>query len=84
MEASLAYSAKKPILSDAEFDELKRKLRKQNSKVVQQARAPAPGHSAARLLVLKRTSYAWMTPSFQAHVSKRVLQQHLSRSWLGC
>ncbi len=42
MEASLAYSAKKPILSDAEFDELKRKLRKQNSKVVQQARAPVP------------------------------------------
>ena len=42
MEASLAYSAKKPILSDAEFDELKRKLRKQNSKVVQQARDPRP------------------------------------------
>ena len=39
MEASLAYSAKKPIMSDAEFDELKKKLRKQNSRVVQQARA---------------------------------------------
>ena len=39
MEASLAYSAKKQILSDAEYDELKKKLRKQNSRVVQQARA---------------------------------------------
>ena len=51
MEASLAYSAKKPILSDAEYDDLKKKLRKQNSRVVQQARALlAAGH----LMVLDR------------------------------
>ena len=50
MEASLAYSAKKPILSDAEYDELKKKLRKQNSRVVQQARALfAAGHLMMQL-----------------------------------
>ena len=38
MEASLAYAAGKPFLSDEQFDELKRKLRKQNSRVVQQVR----------------------------------------------
>ncbi len=38
MEASMAYSAKKPIMSDADYDDLKKKLRKQNSRVVQQAR----------------------------------------------
>ena len=39
MEASLAYQAGKPILSDTEFDELKGKLRKKNSKVVSQVRS---------------------------------------------
>ena len=38
MEASLAYAAGKPFLSDEQYDELKRKLRKQNSRVVQQVR----------------------------------------------
>lgn len=36
MEASMSYQAGKPIISDVEFDELKGKLRKKNSKVVQQ------------------------------------------------
>jgi hypothetical protein len=67
MEASLAYSAKKSILSDAEFDELKRKLRKQYSKVVQQARAPARGHPAARLPVLERILNTRMTRWFKRH-----------------
>ena len=38
MEASMSYQAGKPIISDTEFDELKGKLRKKNSKVVQQVR----------------------------------------------
>ncbi len=41
MEASLAYQAGKPILSDTEFDELKGQLRKKNSKVVSQV-GPCP------------------------------------------
>ena len=36
MEASLSFQAGKPILSDTEYDELKQKLQKKNSKVVQQ------------------------------------------------
>lgn len=36
MEASLAFQAGKPFLSDEEYDELKQKLQKKNSKVVQQ------------------------------------------------
>lgn len=51
MEASLAYSAKKPIMSDADYDDLKKKLRKQNSRVVQQARFCS---HAGRLMVLDR------------------------------
>jgi len=38
MEASLAYQAGKPILSDSEFDDLKGQLRMKKSKVVQQVR----------------------------------------------
>ena len=38
MEASMAYAAGKPFLSDDEYDDLKRKLRQKNSKVVQQVR----------------------------------------------
>ena len=36
MEASLSFQAGKPFLSDEEYDELKQKLQKKNSKVVQQ------------------------------------------------
>ena len=36
MEASLAYTAKKPIISDDEYDSLKAQLREQSSKVVKQ------------------------------------------------
>ena len=36
MEASMASTAGKPIMSDEEYDELKAKLRNKNSKVVQQ------------------------------------------------
>ena len=32
----MAYQAGKPIMTDVEYDELKGKLRKKNSKVVQQ------------------------------------------------
>ena len=59
MEASLAYTAKKPIISDDEYDQLKAQLREQSSKVVRQVRqvslialsagsaAPASGLSLA-------------------------------------
>ena len=36
MEATLAYQAGKPIVSDEEYDNLKRELRNKGSKVVQQ------------------------------------------------
>ena len=36
MEVSLAYAAKKPIVTDEEYDQLKTELRDQNSKVTQQ------------------------------------------------
>lgn len=36
MEASLSFQAGKPILSDEEYDELKQKLQKKNSKVISQ------------------------------------------------
>ena len=36
MEATLAYQAGKPIVSDEEYDNLRRELRNKNSKVVQQ------------------------------------------------
>lgn len=36
MEASMAYTAGKGYLSDKEYDDLKRELQDQNSKVVQQ------------------------------------------------
>ena len=36
LEASLAFQAGKPIVSDEEYDTLKDQLRKKNSKVVQQ------------------------------------------------
>ena len=38
MEATLAYQAGKPIVSDEEYDNLRRELRNKNSKVVQQVR----------------------------------------------
>ena len=46
MEVSLAYAAKKPIVSDEEYDQLKSELRDQNSKVTQQARAKAEDQAA--------------------------------------
>ena len=36
MEATLAYQAGKPIVTDEEYDNLRRELRNKNSKVVQQ------------------------------------------------
>ena len=40
MQASMAAQAGKSIISDEEYDELKRKLRNKNSKVVQQVHDP--------------------------------------------
>lgn len=40
LEASLAYQAGKPIVTDEQYDELKAKLRKKNSIVVQQVCLP--------------------------------------------
>lgn len=39
LEASLAYQAGKPMVSDEEYDQLKAQLRKKNSVVVQQVLA---------------------------------------------
>ena len=36
MEATMAYQAGKPIVTDEEFDQLRRELRNKNSIVVQQ------------------------------------------------
>jgi NAD-dependent DNA ligase len=36
LEASMAYQAGKPIVSDEEYDQLKRDLRMKNSMVIQQ------------------------------------------------
>ena len=38
MEASKAYAAGKPFLSDSEYDDLRAQLRTKNSKVVQQVK----------------------------------------------
>ena len=40
LEATMAYQAGKPIVSDEEYDQLKRQLRNKNSMVVQQVRSP--------------------------------------------
>ena len=45
MEVSLAYAAKKAIVTDEEYDQLKLELREQNSKVTQQVRAQPSGHA---------------------------------------
>lgn len=42
MEASKAYVAGKPFLSDEQFDDLKQQLRTKNSKVVSQVLVPDP------------------------------------------
>lgn len=42
MEASKAYVAGKPFLSDEQFDDLKQQLRTKNSKVVSQVLVPVP------------------------------------------
>lgn len=48
----MSYQAGKPIISDVEFDELKGKLRKKNSKVVQQARhLPKESNSSHQTLL---------------------------------
>ena len=38
MEATMAYQAGKPIVTDEEYDQLKRELRNKNSMVTQQVR----------------------------------------------
>lgn len=40
MEATMAYQTGKSIVTDEEFDQLKRELRNKNSMVVQQVRLP--------------------------------------------
>ena len=40
MEATMAYQAGKPIVTDEEYDQLKRELRNKNSMVVQQVQIP--------------------------------------------
>lgn len=42
MEASKAYAAGKPFLSDDQFDDLKKQLRDKNSKVVAQVPETLP------------------------------------------
>ena len=40
MEATMAYQTGKPIVTDQEYDQLKRELRNKNSMVVQQVGLP--------------------------------------------
>ena len=42
LEATMAYQAGKPIVTDEEYDQLKRELRNKNSMVVQQVRIFLP------------------------------------------
>ena len=46
MQASMAATAGKPIITDEEYDDLKAQLRNKNSVVVQQVRLAATGFSA--------------------------------------
>lgn len=63
MEASLAYTAKKPILSDEEYDSLKAQLREQSSKVVKQVGAfsEAVGHFCMLAMALTSRACAGAT-----------------------
>ena len=56
MEASMAYSAGKKMMSDDDFDNLKKRLKRKNSKVVSQV---GSGSAATQLAIVFTCSPHW-------------------------
>ena len=65
MEASMAYSAGKKMMSDDDFDNLKKRLKRKNSKVVSQV---GSGSAATQLAIALTRSPHWVpiAPSFKS------------------
>lgn len=75
----MSYQAGKPIISDAEFDELKGTLRKKNSKVVQQVPlSPRMASQEASLIPARPRSLASEEAALSGHAPKHSQKEHIN------